>query len=46
MEFVTVVVFPVVTSTLFNAVMAEKYGEKGTQVVARILERLAEREIA
>jgi len=31
---------------LFNAVMAEKYGEKGTQVVARILEKLAEREIA
>src|SRR5713226_524004 len=31
---------------LFNAVMAEKYGEKGTQVVARILEKLAKREIA
>jgi 3-hydroxyisobutyrate dehydrogenase-like beta-hydroxyacid dehydrogenase len=31
---------------LFNAVMAEKYGEKGTQVLARILEKLAEREIA
>ncbi len=31
---------------LFNAVMAEKYGEKGTQVIARVLERLADREIA
>jgi len=30
---------------LFNAVMAEKYGEKGTQVIARILEKLADREI-
>ena len=30
---------------LFNAVMAEKYGEKGTQVVAKVLERLADREI-
>jgi 3-hydroxyisobutyrate dehydrogenase len=30
---------------LFNAVMAEKYGEKGTQVIAKVLERLANREI-
>jgi 3-hydroxyisobutyrate dehydrogenase len=30
---------------LFNAVLASKEGEKGTQVVAKILEKLAEREI-
>jgi hypothetical protein len=30
---------------LFNAIMAEGYGDKGTQVVARVLEKLAEREI-
>src|SRR5487761_94328 len=30
---------------LFNAVLADNYGEKGTQVLARILEKLAEREI-
>lgn len=30
---------------LFSAVLAAKEGEKGTQVVARILEKLAEREI-
>ncbi|MGI0078818.1 MAG: NAD(P)-dependent oxidoreductase [Nitrososphaerales archaeon] len=30
---------------LFNAVLAENYGEKGTQVLARILEKLAKREI-
>jgi 3-hydroxyisobutyrate dehydrogenase len=30
---------------LFNAVMAEGYGEKGTQVLARVLEKLATREI-
>jgi 3-hydroxyisobutyrate dehydrogenase len=30
---------------LYLAVMAKKEGEKGTQVLARVLERLAEREI-
>ena len=30
---------------LFGAVLASKSGEKGTQVVARVLEKLAEREI-
>jgi 3-hydroxyisobutyrate dehydrogenase len=30
---------------LFNSVLAENYGEKGTQVLARILEKLSEREI-
>ncbi len=30
---------------LFNAVLAESYGEKGTQVLARVLEKLSEREI-
>ena len=30
---------------LFNAIIAENYGEKGSQVLARILEKLSEREI-
>ena len=34
-----------VVQQLFNAVLAENYGEKGTQVLARVLEKLAEREI-
>lgn len=30
---------------LYNAVLADEYGEKGTQVLARVLEKLADREI-
>jgi 3-hydroxyisobutyrate dehydrogenase len=34
-----------IVAQLFNAVVAKKYGEKGTQVLARVLEELAQREI-
>lgn len=34
-----------IVSQLFNAVVAKEYGEKGTQVLARVLEELAHREI-
>ncbi|HKW04551.1 MAG TPA: NAD(P)-dependent oxidoreductase [Nitrososphaerales archaeon] len=34
-----------IVSQLFNAVVAKEYGEKGTQVLARVLEELAQREI-
>lgn len=34
-----------VVHQLFNAALADDYGEKGTQVLARVLEKLSEREI-
>lgn len=34
-----------IVNQLFNAVLADNYGEKGTQVLARVLEKLSEREI-